>query len=200
MKTSPIIETISGPIATLQFCNLAERNALSEETLDCLFASLNRLRLNPSVQVLILTGTNDVFLSGANIRDLSSLDQFTAKAFSERGQKLAQTVADLEVVTIAAINGYCMGGGLDVALACDLRIASSNAVFAHPGARLGIITGWGGTQRLARVVGRTQALDLFITARRISSTEALRSGLITRVADPVLDEAMRMGNRLVATS
>ena len=82
-------------------------------------------------------------------------------------------------MTIAAINGYCMGGALDLALACDIRLASANAVFAHPGARLGIITGWGGTQRLPRLIGKARALEFFATARRLSSQEALEIGLIS---------------------
>jgi enoyl-CoA hydratase/carnithine racemase len=97
-----------------------------------------------------------------------------------------QTIANASQVTIAAINGYCMGGALDLALACDIRVASSTAVFAHPGAKLGIITGWGGTQRLPRIIGRTRALEMFATARRIDSKQALQAGLVTRVQDPVL--------------
>src|SRR6266566_2098253 len=83
-------------------------------------------------------------------------------------------------------------GALDLALACDIRVASKNAVFAHPGARLGIITGWGGTQRLPRLIGRTRALEFFITARRLTSQEALEIGLISRISDPVLDAAVKL--------
>jgi enoyl-CoA hydratase len=93
-------------------------------------------------------------------------------------------------VTIAAINGYCMGGGLDFALACDVRVASKKAVFAHPGARLGIITGWGGTQRLPRVIGKARALEFFIMAQRLTSKTAQEIGLVSRVGDPVIDCAL----------
>jgi len=200
MNPASITEFYSGAIATLQFCRPVERNPLSEATLDSLAHSLAKIEKNSSLRVLILTGTDDVFLSGADIRELASLTPTEAAAFSRRGQELTQRISNLEAVTIAAVNGYCMGGGLDFALACDIRIASTNAVFAHPGARLGIITGWGGTQRLPRLIGRTKALELFTTARRLTSAEALEVGLVTQIADPVLEAAIDLGNRLLATS
>jgi enoyl-CoA hydratase/carnithine racemase len=143
------------------------------------------------VDSLIITGTDDVFTSGANIHELTQLDSESAAHFSRLGQNVFQLIADARQVTIAAINGYCMGGGLDLALACDVRVASGNAVFAHPGARLGIITGWGGTQRLPRLIGRTRALEFFATARRVDASEALRLGLVTAIGDPVLELASR---------
>ncbi len=200
MNPSPIAEEINGPIATLRFCRSAERNPLSIDTLNTLDNSLKRLSEDDSVRVIILTGTDDIFLSGANIRELKTLNTQTAIDFSKRGQALTQAIADNKAVTIAAINGYCMGGGLDFALACHIRIASTTAVFAHPGAKLGIITGWGGTQRLPRIVGRTRALEMFTTARRISSAEALRAGLITQIADPVIDAAKVLANKIISTS
>ena len=200
MNTSPIAEEINGSIATLRFCRPLERNPLSIDTLNTLDKTLKRLSEDEAVRVIILTGTEDIFLSGANIRELTTVDTETAKAFSKKGQALTQAIAENNAVTIAAINGYCMGGGLDFALACHIRIASNSAVFAHPGAKLGIITGWGGTQRLPRIVGRTRALEMFTTARRISSAEALTSGLITQIADPVLGAAMVLANQIISTS
>ena len=201
MNESPrIIEHLTDDIVTLQFSRPRERNTLSALTLDLLEESLERIQGKSAIRALILTGTDDIFLSGANIRELTKLDRQTAEAFSRRGQKLTTTLASLAPVTIAAINGYCMGGGLDFALACDIRIASATAVFAHPGARLGIITGWGGTQRLPRVVGRAKAIELFATARRFSSDEALKAGLITQIADPVLDAARAVARKVIATS
>jgi enoyl-CoA hydratase/carnithine racemase len=112
--------------------------------------------------------------------------------FSERGQRLFQTIGDARQRTIAAINGYCMGGGLDFALSCDVRVASSGAIFAHTGGRLGIITGWGGTQRLPRLIGRTRALEMFLTTRQITSSEALLFGLISAIDDEVVECALRL--------
>jgi enoyl-CoA hydratase len=182
-------EEFADGILTLRFCRPAERNTLSSETLTVFGQILDRIS---SARAVIITGADDVFLSGANIRELVKLDSYKAIEFSKRGQELTQRLADLQPVTIAAINGYCLGGGLDFALACDIRVASRNALFAHPGAKLGIITGWGGTQRLPRVVGRTKALELFATARRLDSGEALRAGLVTEVGDPVLEIARRI--------
>ena len=189
MIESPIRESFCEGILTLQFSRPKERNTLSAETLRLLEEILTRLQIDKSITALILTGTDDVFLSGANIRELSKLNHDEAEAFSRKGQRLTTALSTLPFPTIAAINGYCMGGGLDFALACDMRIASSNAVFAHPGARLGIITGWGGTQRLPRIIGRAKAIELFATARRFSSDEALQAGLVTQIADPVLAAA-----------
>lgn len=108
--------------------------------------------------------------------------------------KACSQIADAKQVTIAAINGYCMGGGLDLALACDTRVASKDAVLSHPGAKRGIITGWGGTQRLPRLIGRQRALDLFLTARLIRSEEALQIGLISSICDPVLTCALQLAS------
>ena len=200
MNTSPISEEYEGAIATLRFCRPIERNPLSINTIDTLNEALERIRNQPSIKVIILTGTDDIFLSGANIRELTTLDAKTAKAFSDKGQALTNDIATNHATTIAAVNGYCMGGGLDFALACDIRIASTNAVFAHPGARLGIITGWGGTQRLPRIIGRTKAIELFATARRLSGAEALKAGLVTQVVDPVLDAAKTLAQTIISTS
>jgi enoyl-CoA hydratase/carnithine racemase len=200
MNEPPIVETLSDAILTLRFSRPAERNTLSSSTLAVLEKILERLKSESSVQAVILTGTDDVFLSGANIRELTELNAGTARDFSRYGQKLTRQLSQLPIPTIAAINGYCMGGGLDFALACDIRIASTNAVFAHPGARLGIITGWGGTQRLARVVGRAKAIELFATARRFTSAEALKAGLVTQVTDPVLEAALALAKKVMITS
>ena len=191
-----IVEQFSDSIAIVRFNRSAERNALSSSTLDSLNTLLSKLFAEPNVKTLVFTGTDDVFLSGADIRELATLDETKARAFSLKGQELVQKVADAKQVTIAAINGYCMGGGLDFALACDIRIASRTAVFAHPGARLGIITGWGGTQRLPRIIGKMRALELFVTSRRLLSDEALKIGLITDTYDPVLEGALDLAARV----
>jgi enoyl-CoA hydratase/carnithine racemase len=140
-----------------------------------------RLTQNERIKTIIFTGTGDVFASGADIRELCALTHAAAREFAARGQRFFQLIADAQPLTIAAVNGYCMGGGLDLALACRVRVASTRAVFAHPGARLGIITGWGGTQRLPRLVGTARALEMFSTARRVNADEAFEIGLVTRL-------------------
>ena len=190
-EDSPAIVTkLDGAIAVIRFNKPAERNPLSIATLHDLETLLPELTGRDEIKALIFTGTADVFASGANIRELAQLDPVSALRFSQLGQRIFQTIADATQLTIAAINGYCMGGALDLALACDIRVASESAVFSHPGARLGIITGWGGTQRLPRIVGRARALEFFATAGRYGSAAALEMGLISRVSDPVLESAL----------
>jgi enoyl-CoA hydratase len=163
-EDSPSVVTeVSDSIAIVRFNRPAERNPLSLATLQELKSTTSALFSRDNVQAVIFTGTDDIFASGANIRELAQLDSEAALKFSKFGQELFQTIADARQLTIAAINGYCMGGALDLALACDLRVASKSAVFSHPGARLGIITGWGGTQKLPRIIGRARAIELFAT-------------------------------------
>jgi enoyl-CoA hydratase len=172
----------------------AERNSLSVATLAELDEVVSALLARTDISTIIFTGTGDSFASGANIRELAALTPETAREFARRGQSLMQKIADAPQLTIAAVNGYCMGGGLDLALACRLRCAAPSAVFAHPGARLGIITGWGGTQRLPRLVGQTRALEIFTTARRVTAQEACEIGLVHRVGEPVLECALALAH------
>jgi enoyl-CoA hydratase len=195
MESGPLLTNISGSTAIVTFNRPERRNSLSTAILVELDDLLKNLANNPDLKTLIFTGVGNVFLSGANISELSSLDSGTAHDFSLLGQRLVKRLADTRQLTIAAINGYCMGGGLDFALACDIRLSSSNAVFAHPGATLGIITGWGGTQRLPRLIGKARAIEFFVTARRLPSTEALKIGLITGICDPVIKEAIVLANK-----
>jgi enoyl-CoA hydratase/carnithine racemase len=190
--SSAVNTILSDSTAIIKFNRPTERNPLSVATLDQLRAEFSTLTARDDVQAIIFTGTDDVFSSGANIRELAKLDSQSAKQFAKFGQDLFQQIADARQVTIAAINGYCMGGALDLTLACDVRVASKDAVFAHPGVQLGIITGWGGTQRLPRLVGQARALEILLTARRLTSQEALDIGLVTGLSDPVLDYALQV--------
>ena len=130
----------------------------------------------------VITGTERAFAVGAEISELASLTPALAFEFSLYGQSVMWVVANSPKPVVAAIRGYCMGGGLDLALACHARIASSDAVFAHPGGSLGIITGWGGTQRLPRLIGRSRAVEMLVTGRRMDATEAFTCGLIQKIA------------------
>ena len=188
-----IITELNDSIAIVRFNRPAERNTLLIATLDELKNQLSAIISRDEIQAIIFTGTDDVFSSGANIRELTQLNPESARDFAQLGQNLFQMIADARQVTIGAINGYCMGGALDLALACDIRVASKDAIFAHPGARLGIITGWGGTQRLPRVIGRARALEFFTTARTLKSIEAFEIGLVSCIGDPVLDWAYTLG-------
>lgn len=192
-QSPALLKEVTGSIAILRFNRPAERNPLSRTTLQELKTTLAAVLPRDDIKALIFTGAEDVFLSGANIRELAMLNSKSALEFAQLGQQVFQSIADAEQVTISAINGYCMGGGLDLALACDIRLAAESAMFSHPGARLGIITGWGGTQRLPRLVGTSPALEMFATARLVKADEALRIGLVQRLGDPVLDLAVQLG-------
>jgi enoyl-CoA hydratase len=202
-KRAVIIETHSA-YAIVRINRPAERNSLSVKTLQELDNAVSSISQQKTCSAIIFTGTNDVFASGANIRELAALTPPQAREFARHGQALFEKIADAAQLTIAAINGYCMGGGLDLALACDVRCASPNAVFAHPGARLGIITGWGGTQRLPRLIGSARALEMFATARRVECLEAYQIGLVSRVGEPALEcaieVALAQGGKATATS
>jgi enoyl-CoA hydratase/carnithine racemase len=150
------------------------------------------LRAREGITAMVFTGSEGVFASGADIRELSELTQETAHAFALRGQRLMRLISEAPQTTLAAIDGYCMGGGLDLALACDVRCASPGAVFAHPGARLGIITGWGGTQRLPLLVGASRAAELFMTAGRVSGGEAFEMGLVDYLSENPLGRALEL--------
>ena len=194
-SSPPVLVEERDRIAVIRINRPAQRNPLSSATLDELEQAFARLTQNDRIRAIIFTGTGDVFASGADIRELRALTPEAAREFAERGQRLFNLVADARPLTVAAVNGYCMGGGLDLALACRLRVASTRAVFAHPGARLGIITGWGGTQRLPRLVGTARALEMFTTARRINADEALAIGLVTRLHTDPLACALELARR-----
>jgi enoyl-CoA hydratase len=194
-ETPEVVVELIDSVTIIRFNRPARRNALSSGTLATLDSVFSQVISRTGLSAIIFTGTDDVFASGADIRELASLDPISARAFSERGQGLFQRIADAPQLTVAAINGYCMGGALDLSLACDVRLASSSAVFAHPGAQLGIITGWGGTQRLPRLIGKARTLELFMTARRFDVTEALQMGLVSAIVDPVLEGALNLARK-----
>ncbi len=165
----------------IRLTNPVERNPLSIDVLELLAAAL--AEIPPNVETVIFTGSGDVFASGANLREIVLVPGATAREYALRGQRLMQQIYDLPISTIAFINGYCFGGALDLALACDRRIAVQQAQFCHPGAKLGIMTGWGGTQRLPRLIGEARALEMFLTARVVGAPEALRIGLIDEITE-----------------
>ena len=181
------VERPSDGVALLTIDRAHRFNTLSEETLDALSEAVGSLSDDESVVAVVLRGAGgESFAAGADIREVAKLDPRGALAFSARGQFALDAVERSPKVFVAAIDGYCMGGGLDLALSCDVRHASPRSVFAHPGAKLGIVTGFGGTARLARVVGRARALEMFATARRVTAEEAHAIGLVDTLAvDPV---------------
>jgi len=194
-RTDELSISISQSTAVVRLSRPAKRNSLSTPILEQLTTAIGELASRTDLNSIVLTGTGNVFTAGADIHELVELTPGMAVAFAERGRELCETIAGARQFTVAAINGHCMGGGLDLALACDVRVASPNALFAHPGVRIGIVTGWGGTQRLPRLIGRTRALEMFLTARLIGADEAYRSGLVDYVVDSPVEFAQQLAEK-----
>ncbi len=174
----------------IQFNRPEIRSPLSIFVIEEIRAILNKTSNDAAVKKVIFTGREDVFASGADLREIANITAETAKEFAIRGQSLMNKIEQMPQTTIAAVNGFCFGGALDLALACDKRIASPNAQFSHPGVNLGIVTGWGGTQRLPRLIGKAKALEVFLTAKRVFPEEALEIGLVDAIAAHPLEFAL----------
>lgn len=159
-------------------------NRLTRARVLALTAAIEDLAREPLP--LIITGNEHFFSAGADLKEIAQFHGAVAYEFALMGQRLMNAVAGFPAPVVAAVSGYCMGGGLDLALACYARIAAPNAIFGHRGAALGIITGWGGTQRLPRLIGKARALQMFLAAEKLHAPQALACGLVTEVAaDPV---------------
>lgn len=166
-----------------------ETNRLTRELVRSLTIAIEQLAKEN--HPLVLAGNDRFFSAGAELEEICALDGPTAYEFSKMGQALMAAIDCFPAPVYAAVAGYCMGGGLDLALACHHRIASPHAVFGHRGAALGLITGWGGTQRLPRLVGKGRALEMFVAAEKVTAARALQTGLVDAMADDPVTEAVR---------
>jgi enoyl-CoA hydratase/carnithine racemase len=185
---SPFFEIEStGPATVLRLTSPDRTNRLTRACVLALTAAIEERRLEkPILPPLIIAGNRQFFSVGADLNEIAALTGPEAYEFSSMGQALMNAIASYPAPVIAAIEGHCMGGGLDLALACHRRIAAPHAIFGHRGAALGLMTGWGGTQRLPRLIGKGRALELFMAAERISAARALEIGLVDAIAaDPV---------------
>ena len=157
-------------------------NALNAQAKAELKAAFEGIRDDSEVDAVVLTGAGEKgFVAGTDIKELTQLDEQSGKSFSEEGQAVLNLIENLGKPVIAAVNGYALGGGTELALACHIRIASENAKFGQPEVNLGIIPGYGGTQRLARLVGKGRALEMILSGDQIDAQEALRIGLVNKV-------------------
>ncbi len=171
-----------GVVATVTVNRPDKLNALNAATLDELEDALGKLHADDSVQAVILTGSGEkAFVAGADIAELASLGPLPGREMARRGQRLFRDLELFPKPVVAAVNGFALGGGCELALACHVRLASDNASFGLPEVSLGLIPGYGGTQRLARVVGRGRAIEMTLCAQRITAEEAFRVGLVNRV-------------------
>ena len=176
-------------------------NALNLAVLQELESALLQLTEDDEVAAVILTGEGEkAFVAGADIKQLAELEAMSAREFSAYGQSVFRLVESCPKPVMAAVNGFCLGGGCELALACHIRVASSRATFGQPEVKLGVIPGYGGTQRLSRLVGKGKAMELVLSGEMISADEALRIGLVNRVVDPheLLSTSRDLAGRIAA--
>lgn len=178
--------------AGVRVLRLQSDDGTNRLTRACVLALTEAVReLARTPEPWVVTGNRRFFSAGADLGEIAALSGPEACEFSEMGQRLMKAIEGFPAPVYAAIFGYCMGGGLDLALACHRRIASPGIILGHRGAALGLITGWGGTQRLPRLVGKAKALEMFVTAEKVHAKDALRYGLVNAVAEDPVAEAAR---------
>ncbi|MDO4188437.1 MAG: enoyl-CoA hydratase-related protein, partial [Lachnospiraceae bacterium] len=184
-----ILYEVEGAVGTITINRPKALNALNSQVLDELNATLDAVDLD-TVRCLVLTGAGDKsFVAGADIGEMSSLTKAEGEAFGKKGNDVFRKLETFPIPVIAAVNGFALGGGCEIAMSCDIRICSDNAMFGQPEVGLGITPGFGGTQRLARLVSPGMAKQLIYTARNIKAAEALRIGLVNQVVAAEVDEA-----------
>src|SRR3954451_21648050 len=181
-----------GHVALLQLNRPEARNALSPEVMEELASELERLDPDPDVRCVVIAGSEKVFAAGAHIKAMA--ERSFAEALRHPAASFWRRLAAIKTPMVAAVSGYALGGGCELALACDMIVAAESAKFGQPEINLGIIPGGGGTQRLARVVGKQQAMELVLTGRRFDATEAQAMGLVNKVVadDAWLEEALAL--------
>lgn len=176
-------------------------NALNAKTLEELKTLFISIKEDDNISVIIVTGAGEkAFVAGADISELSMLDGTTGNEFSLRGQEVFNIIENLGKPVIAAVNGFALGGGCELALACHIRLASSNAKFSQPEVNLGVIPGYGGTQRLTRLVNSGRAAEMILTGDMIDAEEAYRIGLVNKVYPPdeLMHKALEMGEKITS--
>jgi enoyl-CoA hydratase len=195
MSDSQILYGIRKNIAYIFFNRIEAMNAINQEMLEALDKALDKAAEDDLARAIIITGKGDkAFSAGADIRKLNNSMPVEVREAAKLAVKINKKIEDFEKPVIAAINGTAMGGGLEIAEACLIRIAVKGAMMGHPEVKLGTIAGWGGTTRLPRLIGRARAEEMLMTGRAISAEEALNIGLVHRIVDPksLIDEAVRV--------
>jgi enoyl-CoA hydratase len=177
--------TTAEGIATLTFNRPKALNALNATLLGEFACALDGIGKDENIRVLILTGAGEkAFVAGADITEIATLTPLAAKKFAQSGQEIISTLQNLAIPVIAAVNGYALGGGCEMALACDFIYASDRAIFGLPEINLGVIPGFGGTQRLPRLIGANRAKEMIFTGKHLSATEARDIGLVNKIFAP----------------
>ncbi len=196
-----ILEKSEG-ICTIKINNPQSLNALNNDVLQDLDAAFDLVAKDDEVSVIVLTGEGKAFVAGADIAYMKDLDVEGGKKFSEDGARIFRKIETLNKVVIAAVNGFALGGGCELAMACDFRIASEKAKFGQPEVGLGITPGFSGTQRLPRLVGLGRAKELIFTGGHINAEEAYRIGLVNKVTDKeeLMKETYAIANKIKSNS
>jgi enoyl-CoA hydratase len=198
--TSFVEVTHEGHVSTLTINRPDKLNALSTEVLEDLRAAVAQLGERGDVRAAVITGSGKAFVAGADIAAMKNMTEVEGRSFGAFGHAVFESIEQLRVPVIAAVNGFALGGGCELALSCDFIYASSKAKFGQPEVNLGIIPGFGGTQRLPRRVGRAIARELIYTGKMIDAGEALRIGLVNAVFEPeaLMTEALKTANEIAA--
>jgi enoyl-CoA hydratase len=182
MQFNNLLFVAEGAVATVTINRPKALNALNQETLEEMLRCFQALAEDSSIRVVVVTGSGEkAFVAGADIAFMTHLDPLAAKNFALLGQKVMNAIENLPQPVIAAVNGFALGGGCELALACDIRIASDNAKFGQPEVNLGVLPGFAGTQRLPRLIGKGFASELLFTGDIIDAAEAYRIGLVNRI-------------------
>ena len=201
MSYTNLLFEVEGGVATITFNRPKALNALNNELLGELNVVLDEIDGNAEIRVLILTGSGDkAFIAGADISELASFNALQAKIFSKKGHEAIGKLQELSIPVIAAVNGFALGGGSEMALACDFIYASEKAKFGLPEITLGIIPGFGGTQRLPQLVGKNMAKEMIFTGKMLSAAEAKEIGLVNKVCAPesLLDDVKKTAGAIAA--
>lgn len=201
MSADEILTARAGAVATVTVNRPAVLNALDAQTVQTLTSVMTDLGHDDEIRCIVLTGAGDrAFVAGADIAELARLTPTDARAVSDAGHRLCALIEGMGKPVIAAINGFALGGGCEIAMACTLRIAATTATLGQPEITLGLIPGFGGTQRLPRLVGRGRALEMLLTGAPIDAEEARRTGLVNRVVplEVLADETSRLAATLAA--
>lgn len=203
MEYNNILFEVRDGVGILTFNRPKALNALNPQTLEELGDAVERIRNDDTIRVLVLTGAGDrAFVAGADISEFAKMNVLQARLFSELGQAVFFSIERLPKPVIACVNGFALGGGCEVAMSCDFIYASDKAKFGQPEINLGLIPGFGGTQRLSRLIGRAKAKELCMTAEAIDAQQAKDLGLVAKVfpADQLIDETMRTAGALALKS
>ena len=201
MEYKNIVLSVEKEIGTLAINRPKALNALNTETLREIQLAMEEAKGHPEMKVLIVTGTGEkAFVAGADIQEMANMTSMEALQFSKLGHFSLKMIQDFDRPVLAAVNGYALGGGTEIALACDFIYASENAVFGFPEVTLGIFPGFGGTQRLSRLVGKGKAKELIFTGKRITAREAFEMGLVNRVFPPasLMEETLKVAHQIAA--